>query len=404
MNRTSWMTAAWLAVAFIAATAATAQAPAGAPKTYEIDGQWLLQARQESAIVKAAGSEADAAMHAGPFTVTAKSQTPPSGDKHDYMSLAPYFWPNPATANHLPYVRHDGKRNPEINSIPDHNDIVKMESAVHALALGYELTGREEYAARATLLVRAWFLDPATRMNPNLRFAQAVLGVNDGRGTGILDARGLPDVTDAIAMIQGSKSWTAADEAGMKSWFGEYYTWLTTSKNAMDEAAAANNHGSWYDFQAAGIALFLGKQDDARAILTAARTKRIAVQIQPDGKQPLELARTKSFSYSAFNLDALTRLAVMGKLLGVDLWKYQAPSGGSIRTALNYLLPFAVNDQHWNNSEIEGFDGNALAVAVLRAAVHLGDPQYKQAAGRLTGGKETVETLILRSRIQPSAH
>ena len=403
MNRTSCRTAVSLAVVFIAAMAAGAQTPAGAPRTYEIDGQWLLQARQDSAIVKAAGSEADAAMHAGPFTVMAKSQLPPSGDKHDYMSLARYYWPNPATPDHLPYVRRDGESNPQINSVADHTDLFKMVDAVHALALGYELTGREEYAARATLLVRAWFLDPETRMNPNLRFAQAVLGVNDGRGTGILDARGLPDVTDAIAMLRGSRSWTAADETGMKSWFSDYYTWLTTSKNGLDEAAAENNHGSWYDFQAAGIALYLGKQDDARALLMQARTKRIAVQIQPDGTQPMELARTKSFSYSAFNVDALTRLAVMGDQLGVDLWHYQAPSGGSIRAAINYLLPFALNDQHWNHAEIEGFDGDALTVTVLRGAVYLGDAPYVQAAGRLKG-KQTAESLILRSRIKPVTH
>jgi len=388
-----------IAVMLVAATSA-AQTPANAPKTYEMDGQWLLQAKlqPDSAIVKAAGSEADAAMHAGPFTVTAKSQVPPSGDKHDYMSLARYFWPNPATPDHLPYVQRDGESNPQINAIPDHTDLLKMEDTVHTLALGFELTGREEYAARSTLLIRTWFLDPATRMNPNLRFAQAVLGVNDGRGTGILDARGLPDVTDAIAMLTDSKSWTPADEAGMKSWFTEYYNWLTTSKNGIDEAAAKNNHGSWYDFQAAGIALFLGKQDDARAILIAAQTKRIALQIQPDGKQPLELKRTKSFSYSVFNLEALTRLADLGERVGVDLWKYQAPNGGSIRVALDYLVPFAVSDQHWSYQEIEGFDGDALRTLLIRGAVHLHDPQYLVAAGRLKG-KESAETLILRSHM-----
>jgi hypothetical protein len=389
-------------VVLLIAAAAAAQAPSNPPKTYQIDGQWLLHLREQpdSPSVKAARSEADAAMHAGPFTVTSKSQVPPSGDKHDYMSLARYFWPNPATANHLPYVRHDGQSNPQINSITDHADIFKMEEAVRALALGFELTGHEEYAARAALLIRTWFLDPKTRMNPNLRFAQAVLGVNDGRGTGILDARGLPDVTDAVAILRGSKSWTAADEAGMKSWFSEYYEWLTTSENGRDEAAAKNNHGSWYDFQAVGIALFLGKQSDARAILMEARTKRIGLQIHADGTQPLELARTKSFGYCVFNLEALTRLADFGERVGVDLWKYQNPGGGSIRTALDYLVPFALKDQHWKYEDITGFDGDALRIPLLRSAIVFRDSPYLEAADRLKG-KETAEILILRSRIHP---
>jgi hypothetical protein len=385
--------------------AASAQTRAEAPKTYLVDGELLarLSEQPNSTLVKRAIAEADSAIHAGPFTVTSKTQLPPSGDKHDYMSLAPYFWPNPATPNHLPYVRHDGEHNPQADSIPDHTNIFKMEDAVHALAVGFELTGREEYAARATLLIRTWFLDPQTRMNPSLQFAQAVLGVNDGRGTGILEARGLPYVTDAIAMLQNSHSWTKADEAAIESWFKDYYLWLTTSANGRDEAKAKNNHGSWYDFQAAGIALFLGKQADARAILMEVRTKRIAVQIEADGKQPLELARTKSFSYCVFNLDALTKLADMGDRVGVDIWKYQTPNGGSIRAALDFLTPFALNGAHWDYQDVTGFDGDALRIPLLREAVQFRNAKYLDAADRLKG-KDTFEFLMLHSEFKPNAN
>lgn len=402
MKRTLWI----IAILVVCAATAVGQAPMSvAPKTYAIDGQWLLQAgrQQDNAMVKSVIAEAGAAMHEGPFTVTSKVQAPPSGDKHDYMSLARYFWPNPATANHLPYVQHDGESNPQINSIPDHANIFKMEAAVHALALGFALSGHEQYAARATLLIRIWFLDPKTRMNPNLQFAQAVLGVNGGRGRGILDARGLPEVADAIAMLQGSKSWTSADQAGMQSWFNDYYTWLTTNENGLYEANAKNNHGSWYDVQAIGIALFLGKQGDARSMLMAVRAKRIAAQIEADGKQPLELARTKSFGYCVFNLEALTRLADYGNRVGVDLWKYQAPNGASIRVALDYLIPFALKTEHWNYEDITGLNGDALKETLLRAAIHLHDPHYLEAADHLKG-KETTETLMLREVLQLQAH
>lgn len=136
MNGKKWM------VAVLAAVAASAQPSVEIPKTYELDGRLLVQLKdqRDSMIVKQARSEADKAMHAEPFTVTSKSQLPPSGDRHDYMSLAPYFWPNPSTPNHLPYVRRDGEHNPQANSIPDHANIFKMEDAVHALALGFALT------------------------------------------------------------------------------------------------------------------------------------------------------------------------------------------------------------------------------------------------------------------------
>jgi hypothetical protein len=399
-SEVSIMNSKFWAITLLVATTAPAQEAPRAPKTYEINALALVQLKGQpnSPAVQAASAEADAAMHQGPFTVTSKSQTPPSGDRHDYMSMAPYFWPNPKTANHLPYVRRDGEHNPEIDSIPDHANVFKMENAVHALALGYALTGREDYAERATLLLRTWFLNPETRMNPHLNFAQAVLGVNTGRGIGIIETRGLPDVIGSIAMLRGSKNWTPADEAGMRAWFSKYYEWLTQSSPGRDEANAKNNHGSWYAVQAVDIALFLGKESEARSILAGVK-ERIGSQIEPDGKQPLELARTKSFSYSVFNLQALMQLADFGEQTGFDLWNYRAPNGGSIGAALGYLMPFAMKDEPWPYKAITGFDGDALKEPLLKAALHLHAPKYLAASNQLKG-KDTTEMLILRDQLR----
>src|ERR1044072_5271844 len=67
--------------------------------------------------------DARKALVSGPFSITSKATTPPSGDKHDYMSQAPYFWPDPQRPNGLPYIRRDGDRNPEINKITDHKSL-----------------------------------------------------------------------------------------------------------------------------------------------------------------------------------------------------------------------------------------------------------------------------------------
>ena len=378
---------------------------AKAPRVFLLNAKVLQHERQlaqahpdkQSDVGQAARAEADKAISAGPFSVMQKNAVPPSGDKHDYMSLAPYFWPNPKTPDHLPYVHRDGERNPEINQIVDHETMTKMCSAARVLALGYYLTANEDYAARAALLLRAWFLDSKTKMNPNLEFAQAIRGVNTGRGIGIIESRGLTEVVDAIGLLEGSKNWTAEDEAGLRKWFTSFLDWLQTSKHGQDESNAKNNHGSFYDDQVVDFALFVGRRDLAHDIASRAAQKRIATQIEPDGKQPLELARTKSFGYSAFNLRALTELARLGDQVGVDLWHFQTADGRSIRKALDYLLPYAMGEKQWPYKQIEEMRPDELAGPLLEAAEVYKDPKYEAAARKLSVDHRNVSLVSLEA-------
>ena len=169
-----------------------------------------------------------------------------------------------------------------------------MEEAVENLAMAYYFTNKEEYAAKASEILRMWFLDTKTKINPNLNLAQAIPGKNDGRGIGIIETRELTRTVDAIGLLENSKSWTKADQKGVEDWFAQYLKWLMTSKNGSDEARAKNNHGTFYDMQVVSFALFTGQTDLAKTVLETAKQKRIVVQIRSDGSQPLELERTKS--------------------------------------------------------------------------------------------------------------
>jgi hypothetical protein len=373
-----------------------------APQTVLIDGAFLARERtaQDAAVLAAVRAEANRAMREPPTSVMDKHATPPSGDKHDYMSLAPYWWPNPATPDHLPYIRKDGQHNPEASAVEDHASLDHMEKNVHALALGYFFTGDAAYAKRASLLLHVWFLDAATRMNPDLRYAQAILGVNQGRGIGVLDARGFADVVDALALLAGSTDWSAADDAALHDWFGKYFVWLTTSDNGKDEASQKNNHGNWYDAQAGAIALYLGKQDFMREEAETAKTKRIGLQIEPDGQQPFEEARTKSFGYCVFSLTALMEVATEAQTVGVDLWDYTSPRGGSMRGALDYLIPFGLKQKPWQHETITGFSPKELREPLLMAAVAYRDAKYEDAAKALKGDNDARTLLLERQFAQ----
>jgi hypothetical protein len=325
-------------------------------------------------------TDADKALAVAPPSVMQKTKVPPSGDKHDYMSIAPYYWPNPATKDGLPYQRKDGKVNPESREEAA-NDTLRARlvgTTVETLALGYYFTGDEKYAEHAAKVLRTWFLDPATKMTPHFRFAQAVPGVNDGRGTGILEARGLADAADAATLLAGSKHWSAADQQALLAWGSAYFEWLTTSKNGQDEHAAKNNHGTWYDVQAVKWALVLGRKDKAKEICAEAATRRIEVQVQPDGKQPLELARTASFSYSCFNLLALSTLAGLSEHAGVDLWHYKTADGRSIRAALDFIGPYlGKNPKPWTLQQIHESKPDEVFPVLRAAALATGDDRYE---------------------------
>lgn len=319
---------------------------------------------------------AKTALKSKPVSVMDKNRVPPSGDKHDFISQAPYFWRDTNSPD-VRYIRRDGERNPESGKDSDADRINQICSNVHTLALAYYFSDNEEFAAHATKLLRVWFLDPATRMNPNLNFGQGIPGEVDGRPMGIIGTRSFVGLVDAVRLLKNSKSWTAADQKGMVDWMTQYLDWLQTSKIGMGEGNATNNHGTFYDTQVAAIAVFVGKTDLAKNMINADREKRIARQIEPDGKMPRELQRTKSFSYSAFNLRALIDLASIGQNLGIDLWHYQTTDGRSIRKALDFMAPYVDPNSKWPYQQIEKFGRNSLATLLFRAAPEYPDAHYE---------------------------
>lgn len=370
-----------------------------------MDAQALMAIRQEALAgavdLAPALSElrraADKALQVGPFSVVNKTGTPPDGDRHQYMSLGSYWWPNPDTLGGLPYVRRDGQRNPEGNS-PYYDDLAlsRMVNAVDTLALAYYLTGTQTYADHAARLVQAWFLDESTRMNPNMHYAQIIPGRPQERGGGIIDSRVFMRVVDAVGLLAGSPSWTVGDQEALQAWFGQLLGWLRESPQGQMESRATNNHGSWYDAQVVCYALFTGQGDIAAQVVARSTKARIASQVAPDGRQPNELTRTRSFDYSTFNLEALFQLATLGDHAGVDLWRYQTADTRSIRRALDFLVPYIGGATPWPYPEIASINFFAeMAPLLARAAKAYPDGSYEQVLAQLVKGQKALPLLKL---------
>ena len=373
----------------LAAPRVEVRAQSAAPSVVVARGDELLRTRarvrtRDTALTAAYAAlleDARRALTVPPQSVMQKHRVPESGDRHDYMSFAPYSWPDSTKPGGLPYINRDGMVNPSSREDSDRQPFGRMSDAAETLALAYFLSDDEAYARHAALLLRTWFLDSATRMNPNLKYGQAIPGVTVGRGIGLIDTRSLAQVVDAVALLRQSPSWTRADDAGMRAWCRDFLTWMRTSPLGHDEETRKNNHGTWYDVQVASLALFVGDTAEARAAVARGRD-RIGKQILPDGRQPEELARTRSLSYSEFNVDAYTRLAELGRFVGIDLWQYRSPAGGSVRAALLFLAPYA-DPRAWPGQQITTVEPQELLGALRRADAPLADATLRGAIGKI---------------------
>ena len=332
-------------------------------------------------------------------TVVDKEMTAQSGDKHDYMSLSRYWWPDTSKADGLPYIRKDGISNPEIEKL-DRYPLGDFSKSVQSLSLAYYITSDEKFAEKAVENLRTWFINSKTKMNPNMNYGQTVPGIRNGlgRGVGIIDTYTFIEMLDGVELLKKSKSFTLADQQVIKEWFIAYVQWLQTSPVASEELEAPNNHGTAYDVQLTRYAIFIGNEDLAKKLLNEFPQKRLFSQIEPDGSQPLELARTTALGYSTFNLTHFLDMCQIGKPVGVDLLSAKSTDGRSILKAIDFLVPYINKPaSQFPYQQIKDWDGvqEKLCWQLYRVDQMLPKPAYKKYYSKnLDLGKKNIDAIL----------
>lgn len=280
-----------------------------------------------------------------PRTITASRSPRSAGGLHDFFSEGDYWWPDPANPGG-PYIQRDGMTNPD-NFVEHRRALMRFSVQMPALTSAWLLTRDRRYAAHAARHVRAWFLDDATRMNPNLQYAQAIHGRTTGRGIGIIDTIHLVEVTRALEVLEPSGALTPAEYRRVRAWFADYLTWLTTSRHGIEERDAKNNHGTCWVMQVASFARFTGNDALLAAMRTRFKDVLVPGQLASDGSFPLELRRTKPYGYSLFNLDAFATTAWLLSTRDDDLWTFETPDGRGLLKAMGYMTPYMRDRKTW---------------------------------------------------------
>lgn len=322
---------------------------------------------------------AEAALERGPFSVTQKTTLPPSGDPHDYWHPAPYYWPHPLRRLGFPDVRRDGVRVPGTRlyePLSDRFDRTRLQRTfddTFILALAWRETGEVRFAEHAAALVRSWFLDPATAMNPSLDYAQVRHGLNGNRGSssGIIEMKDLYFFLDAVRLLERAGALGPGETRAFDAWLARYLDWLQTSPQGIGERGAVNNHGTYYDLQVAAIAAHLGDARLVRSTLRDSRS-RILAQITPDGRQPEEMRRPITAHYCCFNLQGWLHLADLGAAVGEDLWSFEGPEGQSIPGAVRWLLSHM--GRPWPHEQTNAFDAERFLPVYHAYLDHEGVP------------------------------
>jgi alginate lyase len=313
---------------------------------------------------------------AAPATITAFPARRSGGGPHDFFSEGDYWWPDPKHPEG-PYIRRDGESNPD--NFADHRRaLVRLSVEVPALAAAWSLTSDDRYAAHARRHLRAWFVDPATRMAPSLQYAQAIHGIVTGRGTGIIDTIHLVEVARAIEVLRLAGALPDGELQPIRAWFAEYVRWMTTHPYGIEERDAKNNHGTCWVMQVAAFASVTGDEAQREVCRVRFKTVLLPGQMAADGSFPLEIERTKPYGYSLFNLDAMATICQILSTPSDNLWTYQLADGRGMRKALEFMVPFIKDKSVWAHPrDVQYHDEWPMRQAsLLFGGLALAQPEY----------------------------
>ncbi len=343
-----------------------------------------------------------------PFTVTSITCDRSSGGIHDYYSEGTYWWPDPENPSG-PYIRKDGIRNPD--NFDSHDEAIdRMSWIVGTQTSAYLLTGERKYVDAARIHLLAWFVDTTTRMTPNLLYAQAIHGICTGRGIGIIDVTSLIEVARSVSILEKSPYLSESDANEIKEWFASFLHWLKTHPYGVDEMNWTNNHATWWHAQAAAYADLLDDRETLQQCEKWYKEKLLKEQMAENGSFPEELARTKPFAYSLFNMDGVVTLVrILAGSYG-NLWKFKLEDGRGMEKGSEFIVPFLENKETWPyQKDVSGWDhqpgSRSFLIYIAIAYDNIGyyklyENLYKKDASKEAGGNSKIKNHILWMDLQ----
>lgn len=333
------------------------------------------------------------AMAHGPWSVLDKTINPPSGDKHDYLSAAKWFWPNDADGSKTcdfepkePFSALYGNNHEKF----DNSAFTSMLRNTTALAFGYYFGSKTdpqtiEFADKAASNIKVWFLNHRTRMNPHMRYAGMKCPQLFGRvgfsETESVTEEGFELITflDGVKLLRESGSMTQSDFYALQTWVKHFQEFLKVSQAGMEECKMSNHRGVMFDAIFAACSMFCGETINMAVLAQQARL-RMPVHFAEDGSLPHELDNGACEHNRLLSLQAWTTLARQTALFGVDLWAPDRRWGGRspLCTAAGANVPFFAKNWEFCKGNKVDVDMRRWWPILVEASAHCPELTYKR--------------------------
>jgi hypothetical protein len=198
------------------------------------------------------------------------------------------------------------------------------------------------------------------------------------RGIGIIDTLHLAEAAPAIEVLKHSDAMTPKILAGLKQWFADYMDWMIRHPQGISEMNTENNHAVAYCVQVAAFARLVGDEDRLEWARRRFKDVLMPLQMAQEGGFSRELARTKPYGYSLFQLDNMSLLCELLSTATDNLWAYPLPDGRNMQKAMDFLFPYLKNKSQWPyRADIEHFeDWPVRQPCLLLAGYAFGRPDY----------------------------
>ncbi|MCF2152071.1 alginate lyase family protein [Desmonostoc muscorum LEGE 12446] len=255
------------------------------------------------------------------------------------------------------------------------------------LAIAWYFTGDEQYAIRATKLVRIWLIELAIYINPHLGSAKCKKQ-SETTYYQILKNTNFYVLLDAIVILSPSGYWTTSDDESLKFLCLNFLNWLQDN-NQNTNQNKQSIHINTHSLLVASLAAFI---HDIRTLIHVVQHSKLLLmqQFEQNATQSLQKNRSDVFSCYVLNLQVWVNLAQISQHIGIDLWKFQYQDQQIFAKLFQWLLPYY--QKPWTYNQSSNFDIQRL-LPLYYVACH----QYPELQFEID-----TSTIISKYQVQPT--